>query len=173
MHAPGKQPPAPAVPSKQPVALHQKEFQTPPLRLLRLRLGRRLITESAFLFLPRSPRTEIHLAPASCRARRHRCAHCRMFIRQVKECPRHFHREPLVRIQRIEPHARPALRVVHISPHVQFQKVRNPRYRRQSTRPDPLHEKRHHPHPRPPLVQIHRQPRRQGRLDRRGFPRPM
>src|SRR5215831_1171835 len=71
------------------------------------------------------------------------CAHQRMLVRQAKRNSRTPDSQWLIRIQRIEPDARPFMFVPDVRPEIQFEKVRDQRKPRQSVRANSLHEKSH------------------------------
>jgi hypothetical protein len=86
-------------------------------------------------------------------------------IGKVEKSARHLDSQRLVAIQGKKPDTRSPSIVVNICPHIEFQKPRNPRQRREADRMHALHGKRHDPHPSLLIEQIHMQARWQTGAD--------
>ena len=80
---------------------------------------------------------------------------------------RNFHREPLICIERVEPHARHTRPVMQIGAQIHLHEIRDARHRGQKARTDIPHEKWHDTEIRLAAEGIDEQPLRQRRLNRR------
>ena len=81
----------------------------------------------------------------------------RVMVGKVEKSARHLDSQRLVAIQGKKPHTRSPSIVVNICPHIEFQKPRNPRQRREADRMHALHGERHDPQPTSIIEQIHMQ----------------